>query len=132
MAARANLILQDRAATPLTRTFSPAGMDPNGVHVFTEKTAIPIANSQYTARISKGKSAYNVTLRLAMPVVQTQTINGVSSPVTLRTNYIEVKASVSLTSTDQERKDLVGIMAYSLNTGVGMINDMLVNVTDIY
>lgn len=132
MAARANLVLTDRATTPVNHTFSPAGMDANGVHVFSEKTAVPAGNPQFTARLVKSKDRYKATLRLAAPVVQTQTINGISSPVVVRTNYIEVNATIDGMSTEQERKDLVGLMASSLASSQTMINDLLVNVTDIY
>lgn len=132
MAARANLVLTDRATTPVNHTYSPAGMDANGVHVFTEKTATPAGNPTFTARLVKSKDRYKATLRLAVPVVQTQTINGISSPVVVRTNYIEVNATIDGMSTDQERKDLIGLMASSLASSQTMINDLLVNVTDIY
>lgn len=132
MAARANLVLTDRATTPVNHTYSPAGVDPNGVHVFTEKTATPVGNPSFTARLVRSKDRYKATLRLAVPVVQTQTINGVSSPVVVRTNYIEVSSTVDGMATDQERKDLVGLMTSALAPGSTMINDLLVNVTDIY
>lgn len=132
MAARGNLVITDRALTPVNHTYSPAGQDANGVHVFTEKTATPVGNPSFTARLVRSKDRYKATLRLAVPVVATQTINGVSAPVVVRINYIEVSTSIDGMATDQERKDLIGLMASALAPTQTMINDMLVNVTDIY
>lgn len=134
MAARANLVVKDRTTpTPADRTFSPDGDDPNRVHVFSEKTGIPAGNARYTAQLRRSKGKFRPTLRLAVPVVQTQTINGVSNSVIVRTAYIELSATFDETSTPQERADAVGMMANSLAaTGQTMINDLLVNLSDIY
>jgi len=69
---------------------------------------------------------------LAIPVVQTQVINGVSSPVVVRTAFAEVNFMFDGLSTAQERADCVGLMANSLATAQVQINDMIVNLSDIY
>lgn len=139
MAVRANLVLKDRAGTPVNHTFSPDG-DNGNVHAFSEKTAVPAGNPVYTASIRKTTSnvagvvggKLRPSLKLVVPVVATQTINGVSNPVVVRTAYAEVNFTFDALSTDQERKDCVGMMADSLAASQTMINDLLVNGTDIY
>lgn len=134
MAARANLVVKDRTTpTPADRTFTPDGDDPNKVHVFTEKTGVPAGNARYTAQLRRSKGKYRPTLRLAVPIVQTQTINGVSSPVVVRTAYVEFSATFDELSTAQERADAIGMLTNSCApTGQTMINDLLVNLSDIY
>lgn len=132
MSARTNLVINDRAATPVAHTYSPDGKNAVGVHLFSEKTSVPAANPRYTAQLVETKGKYKAILKLQVPVVQTQTINGVSSPVMLRTGYAEVKFTFDQYSSDQERKDLVGLMVNSMSASQTMINDLLVNLSDIY
>lgn len=133
MSARTNLVVNDRAATPVAHTFSPDGDDKNGVHYWSEKTSVPAGNSRYTASLSQKKGgAYEATIKLAVPIVQTQTINGVSSPVVVRTTYITGTFQFSAYSTPQERADAIGQFVNSLATSQTQINDMLVNLSDVY
>lgn len=132
MAARANLVVNDRAATPVAHTYSPDGDDANGVHLFSEKTGVPAGNPRFSARLTSSKGKYRPSLRLQVPVVQTQTINGVSNPVVVRTAYAEVNFTFDALSSDQERKDCVGLTANALGASQTMINDLLVNLSDIY
>lgn len=131
MSARTNLVVNDRKATPVAHTFSPDG-DVNGVHVFSEKTGTPAGDSRFTASLRQSNGKYRATLKLTAPVVATQVINGVSSPVVVRTSYAEVTFTFDSLSTAQERADTVGMLANSLAASQTQINDMLVNVSDIY
>jgi hypothetical protein len=131
MSARANLVINDRAATPVAHTYSPDG-SAAGVHSYSEKTSVPAGNPRFTARLAKTKDKYKPSLRLAVPVVQTQTINGVSTPVVVRTAYAEVNFTFDGVSTDQERKDCVGLMVNSLSASQTQINDLVVGLSDIY
>lgn len=132
MSARANLVINDRATTPVAHTFTPDGDEANGVHVFSEKTSVPAGNSRFTASLRKSNGKYRATLRFQLPVVQTQVINGVSSPVVVRTAFVELNTTFDELSTDQERKDAIGFMANTLAASQTQINDLLVNVSDIY
>lgn len=133
MAARANLVVKDRTSpTPADRTFTPDGSDANRVHVFTEKTGVPAGYARFTAQLRRSKGKIRPTLRLAVPVTQVQTINGVSSPVVVRTAYVEFSATFDELSTVQERADAIGMLTNSAAATQTMINDLLVNVSDIY
>ncbi len=132
MAARSNLVLTDRADTPANHTYTPDGDDANGVHVFSEKTGVPAGNPRFTASIRSSNGKYRPSLRLSVPVVQTQTINGVSSPVIVRTAFVDVGFTFDELSSAQERADAVGLMTSSLATAQTMINDLIVNLSDIY
>lgn len=132
MAQRANLVIKDRASTPVDHTFSPDGDDANGVHVFSEKTGVPAGNPRFTASLRQSNGKYRPTLKLAVPVVQTQTINGVSSPVVVRVAHVELSATFDALSSTQERADAVGLMYNSMAAAQTQVNDLLVNLSDIY
>ncbi|DAD50249.1 TPA_asm: coat protein [ssRNA phage Gephyllon.3_12] len=132
MSSRTNLVVNDRAATPVAHTYTPDGDDTNGVHVFSEKTSVPAGNPRFTAVLKQSSGKYRPSLRLAIPVVQTQIINGVSSPVVVRTAFAEVSFTFDSLSTSQERADCVGLMANALATSQTQVNDMVVNLSDIY
>lgn len=132
MSARTNLVINDRAATPVAHTYSPDGDDKNGVHIFSEKTSVPAGNPRYTARLVRSGGKYRPSVKLSVPIVQTQTINGVSTPVVVRTAYVEANFTFDELSTTQERADAVGLFANSLAASQTQINDMIVNLSDIY
>lgn len=133
MGARTPLVIKDRTSpTPADHTFTPDGDDSNGVHVFSEKTGVPAGNARFTAQLRHTNGKYRPTLRLAVPVVQTQTINGVSSPVVVRTAFVELSATFDDKSSVQERADAIGLLMNSLAASQTMVNDLLVNLSDIY
>lgn len=133
MAARGNIVVKDRTfPTPVDRTFTPDGEDANGVHVFSEKTGVPAGYSRITASLRQSGGKYRPTIRLQIPVVQTQTINGISSPVVVRTAFVEVSATFDALSSTQERADAIGMTANALAATQAMLNDMIVNLSDIY
>lgn len=135
MAARANLVLKDRTSpTPVDHTFTPDGDDANGVHVWTEKepNGVAAGAKRFTASMRRDASGrHRPVIKTQIPVVATQVINGVSSPVVIRTAYAETTFRFEDTSTTQERADLVGIHANSLASTVAQINDMIVNISDV-
>lgn len=128
-----NLVLTDRAATPVNHTFTPADIDSNGVGRVVESSGVPIGNNEATIGLSKtAAGAYKGRLRLTLPVVQTQTINGVASPVVVRIARADVLFTFDKSSTEQERKDAVGMVASSLDASKALVNDTLVKLQGVY
>lgn len=132
MTARASVVINDRAATPVAHTYSPDGDDKNGVHLFSEKTGVPVSNPKLTASFKGVNGKLKPVLRLSIPITQTQTINGISTPVVVRTAYVELSASFDATSTQQERKDAIGLMANAMAAAQTMLNPFLVDGEDIW
>lgn len=132
MAARGNLVINDRALTPVAHTYTPDGDDANGVHVYSEKTSVPVGNPRYTASLRTSNGKFRPTVKLSIPVVQTQTINGVASPVVVRTAYAEVNFTFDGLSSEQERADCVGLLVNSLAASQTQLNDMIVKLSDIW
>lgn len=130
MSTRTPLILKDRASTPVSHTFAPDGEDPNGVHLFSEKTGVPASDPRFTAFLKRSPGKYKPTLRLAIPATEVL-IPGQSASI-VRTAYAEVSFTFDGMSTLQERKDCVGMTADALLAAQVMINDMIVNLNDIY
>ena len=132
MSARGNLVLTDRASTPVEHTFTPDGDDTNGIHLFSEKSTVPLGNPKFTIGLRQTTGKYKPSIKLQVPVVQSQTINGVSNPVIVRTSYAEIQFSFDGLSTAQERADVVGMLASALEASQTQINDLVVNLSDIY
>lgn len=132
MSARADLVINDRAGTPVAHTYTPDGDDANGVHIFSEKTTVPAGNPRYTIGLRQSGGKYRPSIKLALPVVQTQTISGIDSPVVVRTAFAEVNFTFDALSSEQERKDCVGLLANSLAASQTQINNLLTGLSDIY
>lgn len=106
----ANLILTDRAAIPVARTFTPRAIE-KGKATLVNNTGVPAGESKitingYTNAAGRVKSSAN----LVVPTLATETVNGVSNPKVVRTAYAYVEFSFDALSTEQERKDAVGML----------------------
>lgn len=127
-----NLVLTDRAATPVAHTFVPRDITGNVGRVV-ESGAVPIGDSNFTIEPSRTAAGrYVAKLRLSVPVVQTQTINGVSTPTVVRANRCEVRFDFSDQSTEDERKNIVGMIQSALEPGKVLVNDTVVKLQGVY
>jgi len=128
----ASLVLTDRAATPVNHTFAPRDIVGN-VATVEESTGVPIGNNRVSVSLTRNQSGrYKATLKGSFPVVQTQTINGVSNPTVVRTAYFDLLFTFADNSTEQERKDVVGMLYSALDPSKTMINDTLTKLQGIY
>lgn len=127
-----NLVLTDRAATPVAHTFAPRDIQ-SGVGAVVESSGVPVGDSRYTISLRQTASKkYVGTVKLSVPVVQNQTVNGVTSPTVVRTAYAEATFTFDATSTEQERKDLVGMFASGFDASKVLVNDTLVKLQGVY
>lgn len=127
-----NLVLTDRATTPVNHTFTPVNIDSNQVGVVAETGTVPIGESKFTLQNKRVNGRFKVQLKLSVPVVQTQTINGVSTPVVVRTAYVDTTFTFDATSTEQERKDAVGMFQSSLDSSKTLVNDTVVKLQGVF
>ena len=125
------LTLTDRQASPVAHTFQPESISQN-VGSVVENKDVPIGNPRYSLSLRQTAKAYKVTLKFAAPVVVTQTINGVNTPVVARTSHVNCEFEFDKTSTEQERKDVVGMFQSSLAPGAVLVNDTLVKLQGVY
>lgn len=127
-----NLVLTDRKATPVAHTFVPRNIQ-QGVAEVAESSGVPIGDNRVTASLIKTQAGrFKPTLKYTFPVVQTQTINGVSTPVVVRTAYVDLQFSFDPTSSEAERNDIAGMVADSLGVSKTLINDTVVKLQGIY
>jgi hypothetical protein len=128
-----NLVLTDRAATPVNHTFTPLDIT-NGVGSVVESTGVPVGNNRVQLSLTRTKDSgrYKAVLKFTFPIVQTQTINGVSTPVVVRTAYSELNFFFDPASTTQERKDAVGMVQSALDSSKPLTNDLLTLLQGVY
>lgn len=127
-----NLVLTDRAATPVAHTFTPRSID-SGVAMVVESSGIPIGDNRVTissTRTTAGR--YKVKLQYTFPVLVNETINGVSTPKVARSAYADISFSFDSTSTEAERNNVVGMVMDSLGTGKVLVNDTVVKLQGVY
>lgn len=128
-----NVILTDRTpVTPVDLTFVPRDIDAKGVGTVVKTAGTPIGEKRLTVSMKKSGARYHGEVRLALPVVATETINGVDRPIVVRTAFITLNAVFDEKSTEQERTDAVGLMASALATGKVLVNDALVKLEGVY
>lgn len=126
-----SIVLTDRAPTPVNRTFTPRELS-NGVGVTANTSVTPIGAERFSVSNKRTGSKFKGELRLTVPVVQTETINGVSRPVVVRTAHVTLTTSFDDTSTEQERKDAIGMLQSSLDPSKVLVNDTLIKTEGVY
>lgn len=127
------LILTDRTpVTPVNLTFNPRDIDAKGVGSVANNTGTPIGEKRCTVSMTKRNNRYVGEVRLILPVVVNETINGVVSPTVARTAFVTLNAQFDERSTEQERTDAIGLMASALGTGKVLVNDALVKLEGVY
>lgn len=128
-----NLVLADRTpVTPVNHTFTPVGINQLGVGEVANSSGVPVGSERVTVSLKKTNTRYKGSVRLVLPVLATETINGVSNPVVVRTAYCSLDFSFDEKSTEQERKNAIGMAADALATGKVLVNDALVKLEGIY
>lgn len=125
------LVLKDRAATPKDHTFTPRNVESN-VGTVVETTGVPVGEPRFSISLRQTADNYKAELRLMVPVIQTQVVNAVSSPVVVRQAIASATFTFAKTSTEAERNDIVGMFASSLAADKTLVNDCLVKLGGIY
>lgn len=96
MPALTTLVLKDRATTPVDHTFTPSEVK-DGIGTVVESTGMKLGDSKYS--VSSRKTAggrYAGKLKLEVPVVENQTVNGVTRPVVTRVGYARLTLASQL------------------------------------
>lgn len=128
-----NLVLKDRTpVTPVDHTFVPRDIT-NNVGTVAESTGVPIGDKRFTISLNRTAGGkYKAVVQLTVPIVQNQTVSGVVSPVIVRTAYAKIDFTFDQSSTEQERNDIVGMLADSLTVGKTLVNDTVVKLQGVY
>lgn len=127
-----SLVLKDRAATPANLTFEPRDITGN-VGTVVSSNGVPLGNKTFTVSLNRTSNGrYKAVLKGVFPVVQDQVLNGITSPVVVRTAYAELTFSFDASSTEQERNDIVGMVQSSLDADKALTNGVLVKLQGVY
>lgn len=121
MSAIANIVVPDAAATPVNHTFKPTRVD-GDLAAYVEQSASasvgfwPLTIQQRAPLQGQKDRVFRTTAKLQIPVVTTETINGVARPTLLYTLRGTVEFVCPEDATLQNRKDLRKLL-------VGIMND---------
>lgn len=126
-----SLVVNDRASTPVAQTFAPGPRD-SGNALFVRSSSTLLGKASFSLRTRQSGSRLYKRILLAVPVVQTETINGVSVPKVVRTGLVDCTFRFDDSSELQERKDLVGMFANALAASQTMVDAYLVNGEEIW
>jgi len=117
------IVVPDAAATPVNRTFVPSKIDGDTAR-WVEKSATH-ASGYWTYGLtlrdpqsSNGSRVYRAKLDVAVPVLVTEVINGVSIPKVAYTMRANCEFILPQDTTLQNRKDLKKIFVGLLNNAV--------------
>lgn len=127
MAQAANIVVKDRATpTPVDHTFVPRDVD-KGIATFAELATVPVGDKILTIRWRKGENGRDYyRLVLTVPVMVTETINGVAVPKVVRVSLSDTTLRFDATATDQERADHIGMHANMFAAAQAVINSTIV------
>lgn len=132
MPALQNLVLKDRASTPVDHTFTPSGVA-GGVGTVAESTGVKVGDSTYSVSCKKtANGRYNAKLKLQIPVLENAVVNGVTVPTVVRTAYATVDFSFAGTSSTAERNNLVGMLQDSLSPTKTLVTKAIVDLEGVY
>jgi len=128
-----NLSVTDRTSpTPVEHIFVPRDIV-NGVATLVESTGVPIGNKLYSISLRQTPDGrYKATLKLTVPILATQVVNGVSTPVVARTSRVTATFDFDPTSSTQERNDVVGMFRTSLDSADVLTQGVLVDLQGVY
>lgn len=130
----APLVITDRATpTPVSHTFNPDGM-PNGIAMLAERPTDGTSIGANTLGLSNRKTGTKVKgrLTLTLPIVQTETINGVSRPTIVRTAYIDLNVTFDKGASQQERDNAIGLLRSALDPAKALVFDTFVKGEEVW
>jgi hypothetical protein len=126
------ITIDDRESSPVAHVFTPSGEDANGVWQFLNNAIEEtVGRESLTIGLKRG-TRNRVQMRLTLPVMATETINGVSNPTIVRYNRATVEFTFDENSSLQERKNTIGLTYNALAASQTAIDSVLTNVEDFY
>lgn len=100
MAQLSNIVINDGTADV---TYVPYQIDSGNIARLRTNTDLAIASSELSVNARNGSTNRNVTLKITLPTVVNETVNGVVSPRVTRTRTVSVDLSLPKTTTSAER-----------------------------
>lgn len=127
------LVLTDGKTTPVNHTFVPQNINQQGVATVVESSGVPIGDSRVTVSMNRtAEGRYKPLLKLMVPQLVTEVINGVSVPKVARTAYAEIHLNFAPDSSESERNDVVAMVRSALAADKDLVHKTLVKLEGIY
>lgn len=136
MGAISTITLADGETTPVNHDFVPVRVDGDIASYLEKSNSAAIGwwpmqiSLRAPVRSRNGASVYRCGLKLTIPVVQTETINGVDVPSVTRTLRANVELVLPTASTTQERDNLVTLVQNAL--GHAAFRDVAESLNNVY
>jgi len=122
------VVITDNAGA--AHNFKPRNLS-NGVATLVEGVGVPLGDRKLTVGLTRTAGGRNKpTIKIAMPVLKTETIGGNTVTSLLRTAYVDISFNFADDSTEQERKDLNGL-AYNALADLS-VNSVVTKLEDMY
>lgn len=129
----APIVLTDEESTPVSHTFSPVSSTSQGLSTFLERdpSGKPSLGSKLTIATSRvsGNGAFKRKIRIHIPVIELDA-NGVGQVVDA--DIIEIDCKFSKSSTDQARKNIMGMTSDLLGPDSALVRAVAVNLEGIW
>lgn len=100
MAQLSNIVINDGTKDV---TYVPYQIDSGNIARLRTNTDLAIASSELSVNARNGSTNRNVTLKITLPTVVDETVNGIVSPRVTRTRTVSVDLSLPKTTTSAER-----------------------------
>lgn len=127
MPALQSLVITDRQTTPVNFTLLPAKVE-NGVGTVALADSSGALVTERRVSIGQRRSGDRIrtTLKLRVPVIVTETINGVAEPKVAREAFVDVTFNFSSSHSEAERNDVVGMFQSAFATNKPLVHDTIV------
>lgn len=119
-----SVTVQDGATTPSDVVFDRYGASPGAVQLRARGATVS-ADKVLTLKTTESSERTKVMAVLRVPVVQTETVNGISSPKIVRTAYFRGEFTFDGDASDEERRDILSYVETLLGSGVAEVADVL-------
>lgn len=118
-----SIVLKDNAGTD--HTFTPRDIV-GGVATLVQSTGVPIGDKTVTVSVNKTATGRRkVVMKVAIPVVQDQTVSGVTRPTVVRTAYADLTLTFDGTSTTAERADLRSFIGWCVHADTTLMRSII-------
>jgi hypothetical protein len=123
------ITVDDREDTPVEHVFTPASRPSGDSVLFKEAGVVPLGDSTVNARVTRlPDGSYRCRLTLKVPNLGTRVADGITSYELLDSGFGEAVFRFAATSTEQSRKNVVGLLANMLAASVTPVNDAFTKV----
>lgn len=111
-------------------TFKPSGISPDGIAKLVSGNGVIVGDKSLTIGARLNSQRRKVTVKLDLPTVTDETVNGISQPKQIRKAYVRVDTDFSTLATTSEREAAVNLIAAAVKAA--LIKDVIVNNDTIY